>query len=789
MNGPLPSWLARFLGISESDSAIGLTTNRWDWPPSLTLVFLLVCGGLIAWAYATESGAAGRRLRVALTTIRFCLVGLVLMMIAEWALTRTPTENPYLVIAVDDSASMSRLDRYEDPALREQLLAQLKAAGLDEPSRINLAKALLLENKGELLAEVEKRFNLKVYFLSESARPQTGNSTELQKTIREMEAKGGQTRLGQGVRKILDDLRGAPPSAIILFTDGINTDGETLSEAATYAKRKGVPLFTVGLGSEQPVRDIELSDLLVDEVAFVNDILTFEFKVTASGYQGRQLEVLLRDKPDGEVVAKKTIAAGPDGQPQKIRLPYRPTQVGDFEYVVEIIPLADEANPDNNRLRRQVSVRKERVRVLLVQAYPSYEFRFLKHVLERDPNSIEVHTVLQDADVEYSDIDKSALRVFPVRREDLFSYDVIIFGDVNLSYLSAAAQNNLVDFVKEKGGGVVLVAGPKYNPVTYRDSPLAALFPIDFDGVKPISPAIDKGYVVVPTELGLASPQMQLGDTPVETAKIWPKLPELYGFCEAPRVKPGAHVLAEHPTLVGDNGQKLPVIVMHYVGAGKVVFHATDDTYRWRFRVGDVFFARYWLQTIRYLSRSKLLGKDRSAELVVDRREYQRGESVQLRVRFVDERQAPQQDDGVSVVIEQQGNKTHRVTLHRNATNRGVFEGVFSQPTEGSFHAWLASPTLPGAAPAADFIVIAPPGESERLQMDAAELRKAAEETKGRYYTVATARNLVRDLPEGRPIPIDTLPPLPLWNRWQVLLIFLSLLVTEWVLRKSKGML
>ena len=158
-------------------------------------------------------------------------------------------------------------------------------------------------------------------------------------------------------------------------------------------------------------------------------------------------------------------------------------------------------------------------------------------------------------------------------------------------------------------------------------------------------------------------------------------------------------------------------------------------------------------------------------------------------MRFVDERLAPQQDDGVGVVIEQLGNKTHRVTLHRNANNRGVFEGVFSQPTEGSFHAWLASPTLPGAAPAADFIVVSPPGESERLQMDAAELRKAAEETKGRYYTVATARNLVRDLPEGRPIPIDSLPPLPLWNCWQVLLVFLALLVTEWVLRKSKGML
>src|SRR6202044_1170983 len=99
-------------------------------------------------------------------------------------------------------------------------------------------------------------------------------------------------------------------------------------------------------------------------------------------------------------------------------------------------------------------------------------------------------------------------------------------------------------------------------------------------------------------------------------------------------LKPAARVLAEHPTLTGADGRKLAVFSLQFVGAGKVLFHATDETWRWRYRVGDVFFARYWVQTLRYLSRSKLLGKDRSAELAADRREYRRGESVRLWVRF-----------------------------------------------------------------------------------------------------------------------------------------------------------
>ena len=37
--------------------------------------------------------------------------------------------------------------------------------------------------------------------------------------------------------------------------------------------------------------------------------------------------------------------------------------------------------------------------------------------------------LIQDADLEYAEQDSAALRLFPVRREDLLAYDVLIFGD------------------------------------------------------------------------------------------------------------------------------------------------------------------------------------------------------------------------------------------------------------------------------------------------------------------------------------------------------------------------
>ncbi len=67
-------------------------------------------------------------------------------------------------------------------------------------------------------------------------------------------------------------------------------------------------------------------------------------------------------------------------------------------------------------------------------------------------------------------------------------------------------------------------------------------------------------------------------------------------------------------------------------------------------------------------------------------------------------------------------------------------------------------------------------------------MRQAADMTKGRCYTLADADRLLDDLPEGRQVPIESLPPLPLWNKWPVLLVLLVLLIGEWILRKRGGM-
>ena len=75
-----------------------------------------------------------------------------------------------------------------------------------------------------------------------------------------------------------------------------------------------------------------------------------------------------------------------------------------------------------------------------------------------------------------------------------------------------------------------------------------------------------------------------------------------------------------------------------------------------------------------------------------------------------------------------------------------------------------------------------------RLVIDSADMQQAAETSDGRYYTWQTAGDLQSNLPSGRQVRVEPLPPEPIWNSWQFALLFVVLLVTEWIMRRQVGM-
>ena len=211
----------------------------------------------------------------------------------------------------------------------------------------------------------------------------------------------------------------------------------------------------------------------------------FQAKLSARGFPNQKVVVQLKERAPGSddpkadrVLESKQVEAPRDGHPERVELVYRPTTTGERTFILEVERQPRELQTENNRIERVITVRKEKLRILYVDSEPRYEFRYLKNYLDRE-ETIDLNVVLLSSDPEYSEQDRAALPTFPASRDDLFAYDVVLIGDADTSFLSQSQMQNLVQFVTEKGGGVLFIAGELFDPLSYRGTPLELLLPIE----------------------------------------------------------------------------------------------------------------------------------------------------------------------------------------------------------------------------------------------------------------------------------------------------------------------
>ena len=239
---------------------------------------------------------------------------------------------------------------------------------------------------------------------------------------------------------------------------------------------------------------------------------------------------------------------------------YRPTEAGEKTYVIRVPVQPDEVKPaDNNTIESTIFVRETKlIKVLYVEGYARYEYRFLKALLEResaqDPRnkSIDLRVLLLDASEDYAHEDRSAIVEFPSKVE-LNQFDVLILGDVDPNDPKIAPHlKDVVEFVRERGGGLLLLAGERDNPYSYRQTVLADVLPIDV--VRDEAPADRErmeGYRPQLTAVGRFHPIFRFEPDEADNSRVWNHLAELYWWADGYRAKWGAEVLAVHPPRQG----------------------------------------------------------------------------------------------------------------------------------------------------------------------------------------------------------------------------------------------
>jgi hypothetical protein len=583
------------------------------------------------------------------------------------------------------------------------------------------------------------------------------------------------------VREVLNRKRGQPLAGVLLVTDGANNSGSQPREAALVAQQEGVPLYAYGVGITSP-RDIILASLFAPEVSFAKDEMTVMARVRSQGLRGEGAEVVL--KLAGQPVASREITFAGDGE-QVVPLRFTPVVPGEFELEASIAPRPDETVKDNNSRAQRLKVIDAKIKVLLVDQSPRWEFRYLQAMLLRD-RRMDVKCFLVEGDKSLARGETTPyLAEFPARRDDLFKYDLVIYGDVDPKTMSGGHLDNLSRLVSEFGGAFVAVAGKKYMPLAYRRTVIERMLPVEFEAPAIETPGdalADKPIRLQLTAAGRASAMLRLSDKDDENIELWKQLPPVYWVARVSRPKPAAEVLLVDPDPARETRfGKMPVIALQQYGLGQAVFVGTDNTWRWRKNVGDVYYTALWGQIAQRVSLQRLLGVSKRTQLSTDRQNYLTGDRVSVYARLYTAGYDPLQEPSVKGHYGLKNGQGQRpdITLRAMPEQPGLFRGEFVAPAPGDYSFWVETDlnTL------LDFSVAEPKFELGETAMNESLLRDLATATGGAFFREEDLHKLP-DTISAKTERVQSPLEVELWSSPMFFLLLLGVVTVEWVLRK-----
>lgn len=773
--------------------------------PEPWVFFLLILPAVLflsIYVYRKEKTEMPGRIRWILISLRCLVLILVFLFLFRPVIleSRVVVEKPLAALLLDDSASMREHDSYADTGIVEQLR---KGAGLSSRSdvasltRRELMGRVLENGETNILETLEKRYDLKKYAFGPALNPVGG--------VDDLRSEGESTRLGDALSSTVREFRGRGLSAVVVVSDGRSNRGRDPRDAAYAALNRQVPVYTVGVGAPSGARNVEITGVSAPTVVLVGDEVTFRVNVWSSGFDGRPVTLTLRKHDDGSELASRDFELREGGGEQQEQLYWKPEIEGDYMLRVEIPVLEGEQDLEDNAFIHVIRVESARIRVLYVDGYPRWEYRFLWNLLLRTSN-FETQVLLQSADPDFiqesSELVQSLTR-FPADPQELMEYHVIIFGDVDPSILGDSWEESrlilgrIKDFV-EAGGGFLMQAGELHSPLSYAETPIADILPVAIGSYEEERAAVEEGgeglYFRPRLEDALNPHELLfLEKDLVRNRRLWEDpeygLPGFFWYYPVERAKPGAEVLARHPRSSNRYGNHV-ILATTYYPTGRTVFLSVDSTWRWRHPYLDRYTDKFWRGMVRYLAQNKLRRGDYRFDLYTDRSLYDLNERIQLTARVRDLEGRLSRETYQAVKIMAPDGEIEELSLAR--VSEGEYERSIVRSEPGVYQLWI-----PGEEDGREmrhalttFSVVVPRLESENPVLDRELLRDVARVTGGTYFDLSGASGLLGSLKDverirrlGEPDRED------LWCSWWALILFVGLFAAEWIIRKRLNLL
>ena len=730
-------------------------------PTPLTLwigiIALILVGALslISWKRSPHRGRTA-----ALECLRFLSALTVVLMLwqPEWLTTIHPDSKPQIAILWDDSKSMTTVDATLPPVLSEKSEVVSRADWVKKALASDLWKPLEAKGANEITASS---------FSSPStlnSQLSTSSGTDLEAPLTDLLAK--QTNL----------------RAVVILSDGDYNLGQPPVAAAQKLRLRGIPLFPIPVGSKVRLPDLDLLSVTAPTYGIVGENVQIPFTIRSS--LDRQVRTIVRLRDESGRERTKDIVIPPHAETYDSIL-WRLEKEGSSTLELSI-PVADgELVATNNSRKFTIAGRPEKIRVLVIETLPRWEYRFLRNALSRDPG-VELSCLLFHPTLGPGE-GNDYIKEFPSKIEDLAKYDVIFLGDVGVGadQLTKEQCELIRGLVENQASGLIFMPGSQGNEFSLLDTGLSDLMPVILDYENPRGVAESVPSPLTLTTEGRASLLTMLGNNEEENPEIWRRLPGFYWHAPVVKAKGGAEVLAVHGNRRGKYGP-VPLLVTKPAGSGKVLFMGIDSAWRWRRGVEDLYHYRFWGQVARWMSYQRNMAAGQRVRLFFNPERPEPGASVTLNANAFDPNGAPLKEGTVAVDLTAPDGRAQRIELQKNDTAWGAFSGRFKVDLPGT---WKLRATATGAEDKPlETIILVQGTEIEKIGQPARPevLEEMAKVSRGRVIQPAQLADLIQEI-NALPAPRPLENRIPLWSHWATIAALVTLLGVFWVGRKLNG--
>jgi len=756
---------------------------------------------LVAWTYA-RSGAP-RWLRYSGGALKLLGITALLLCLLEPMLTgeRAKPGANVLAVVADNSLSMTLRDREAT-----------------EP-RGDALRRVLTGERNLWHTQLKESFEMRDYLADTRLQPS--------QDFRELSFDGRTTALGHTLAQLQERHRGQPLAAVILLTDGIAAD---LSDPEKL--RALPPIYPVVFGKEGPARDLAVINSAVTQTSFEDAPVTIQVDAAATGFPGEEIVGKLvlveagKDAANEKPVAEQTMKVPANDGKLVFRFQIRPIKTGVLFYRFIATPKtagAAEATLANNESIITVDRGAGPYRLLYVSGRPNWEYKFLRRAVEGDDQTQLVALIRvanrepkfafrgragessnplfrgfgnqskedierydQPVFVRLNTADEFELRSgFPKTPEDLFKYRAVILDDLEAEFFTADQMSMLQRFVSERGGGLLVLGGMEsLREGKFARTAIGDMLPVYLDS-KVDAPPTGPLHLALTRE-GWLQPWARLRANEADERQRLAALPTFDILNSAGAPKPAASVAAT----VTDGQRDFPALITQRFGRGRTGTLLIGDF--WQSGLGDEKrqgdLLKAWRQMVRWLVADV-------PETVELRTEPQPdGASVRVQVRARDAKYQALDNAAVTLKVTRAGAPAGEapITLTAEASTRepGLYEASYIPRESGGYRleATVANDTGAAAGTAATgWTSDLAAAEFRDLKPNRALMEQLARQTGGRVLTPEDLDTFARDLPAQR-APVTESWTRPLWHTPWMFLFALACFVSEWGLRRWKGL-